>query len=176
MDCRTFRKHHLEFVDDTLSALDTVGMRRHLDECELCARHDTAVRRSLLVVRNLPRIEPSADFGARLDARLRQIGPIDYRAIPRARSRSLGLGALIATAASIATFGYLSVAAMELDGSASQVALAPILASRPEPVAPPIADPAIVASASMTMPVWPTVYMADQAQMHFARLASFPGR
>ncbi len=34
--------------------------------CLECTRHDTRIRRSLLIVRNLPRIEPSADFRARL--------------------------------------------------------------------------------------------------------------
>jgi len=70
MDCREFRAKHVAFVDDTLSLVDTEAMHRHLRGCPRCARRDTAVRRSLLLVRNLPEIEPSADFMSRLNSRL----------------------------------------------------------------------------------------------------------
>jgi hypothetical protein len=45
-------------------------MRDHLDECPDCARRDVWVRRSLLALQALPRIEPSADFRERLYERL----------------------------------------------------------------------------------------------------------
>ena len=45
-------------------------MQRHLDACSRCSRQDTAIRRSLMLVRNLPPIEPSPEFMARLNARL----------------------------------------------------------------------------------------------------------
>ena len=47
-------------------------MYGHLDECERCATFDMAIRRGLLVARNLPSIQPSADFSAKLRARLRE--------------------------------------------------------------------------------------------------------
>jgi anti-sigma factor RsiW len=81
MDCREFGKKHLAFVDDTLSAVDTAAMRRHLHVCSRCARHDTRIRRGLLLARNLPMIQPSADFMERLNARLRELGPIDRYAV-----------------------------------------------------------------------------------------------
>src|SRR5215213_5896341 len=66
MKCREFKSNHVGFIDDLLSAADMSEMRRHLVACPKCATLDTRIRRSLLVVRNLPRIEPSADFFARL--------------------------------------------------------------------------------------------------------------
>jgi hypothetical protein len=74
MDCSAFRRHHVAYVDDTLPGDLVVAAARHAAECPACARHDTAVRRSLLLARNLSRdfapLECSADFGARLEARL----------------------------------------------------------------------------------------------------------
>src|SRR6476659_8394429 len=76
MDCREFRKRHVAFVDDFLSAVEMDAMHRHVRMCSRCSRQDTVVRRSLLIVRNLPTIEPSPDFMARLNARLREVGPV----------------------------------------------------------------------------------------------------
>ena len=71
MDCKTFRKKHLAFVDDTLPGVDVVGMQLHLAECTACEEWDQRIRRSLFVVRNhLGGIEPSANFRTKLDARL----------------------------------------------------------------------------------------------------------
>ena len=72
MDCTDFRRHHLAYVDDTLPGDVLVAAERHRVECAACGAHDTLVRRSLLIAHNLPTIEPSADFSARLEARLRQ--------------------------------------------------------------------------------------------------------
>jgi hypothetical protein len=47
-----------------------VAAERHVRECDACAGHDTAVRRSLMLARNLPPIELSADFADRLARRL----------------------------------------------------------------------------------------------------------
>ena len=73
MDCSTFRRLHLAYLDDTLCADLLVAAECHVIECPACARHDTAVRRALLLARNLPAIEPSADFTERLHERLRAI-------------------------------------------------------------------------------------------------------
>ena len=70
MDCREFRDKHTIYVDLMCSALEENEMREHTRQCPKCARHDTLVRRSLLLVKNLPVIEPSPDFQARLEARL----------------------------------------------------------------------------------------------------------
>src|SRR5687767_656151 len=83
MDCREFKEKHVAYVDDVLSAVETEGMRRHLRACARCARHDTCVRRGLMLARNLPRIEPSADFMERLQARIREIDRFDGAAARR---------------------------------------------------------------------------------------------
>lgn len=70
MDCSAFRRHHLAYVDDTLPGDLLVAAARHAAECPVCARHDTAVRRSLLLARNVCELECSPDFAARLEARL----------------------------------------------------------------------------------------------------------
>src|SRR6185295_8267020 len=71
MDCREFLDKHALYVDLMCSALEENEMRDHVRACPTCSRHDTVVRRSLLLVRNLPNIEPSPDFYARLEERLR---------------------------------------------------------------------------------------------------------
>ena len=71
MTCREFRRKHDAYVDDTLSGVEFDRMAQHRRVCARCAQLDTRVRRALLVARNLPTIEPSADFGERLQARLR---------------------------------------------------------------------------------------------------------
>lgn len=167
MDCRTFHKLHVAYVDDTLSAVDTAGMHAHVARCAPCARHDTMVRRSLLLVRNLPTIEPSLDFNSRLNAKLREIGPasaLNQRPEPFRRFHWL-----TAAVATIATIGTLSIASLEFMAPLPQLALAPVVATRPKPQPPPVANSAIVTSASIGMPVWPTVMTVDQAPMHFVR-------
>ncbi len=72
MNCREFRKKHLAFVDGMMNDWQTGEMYGHLGHCERCERLDIAVRRGLLVARNLPLIQPSRDFMPRLEARLRE--------------------------------------------------------------------------------------------------------
>jgi len=49
MDCRRFRQQHAFYVDDTLSGVDMRAMRAHADGCAACTRHDTRLRRALMV-------------------------------------------------------------------------------------------------------------------------------
>src|SRR5262245_27105118 len=79
MNCREFKSNHVGFVDDLLCAAEMAEMRRHLVTCGTCATLDTRIRRSLLVVRNLPQIEPSADFFERLSEALKQAPPVQKR-------------------------------------------------------------------------------------------------
>jgi hypothetical protein len=164
MDCRTFRKNHAAFVDDTLPGIDIVAGERHLLECEDCARYDTAVRRALLVFRNLPTIQPSADFSRRLSARL-----AEARAIPLSdwRYRGPGLGSFAAAALGVVALGYVTVFAFELTSPTPHLALAPVVTTQPESVPSPMTGSAIAASMSMGIPVWPAMLMAEQASAHF---------
>jgi hypothetical protein len=180
MDCGTFRDNHAAFIDNALDVVELMAMWSHRAECEACAEHDATVRRALLLFRNMPVIEPSPDFGRRLNAKLR----LAERTMARHRFGMRGPSwASFAWAASgVLAAGYIIVAAF--GGAARvterQLALAPVVASAPVPLATidsapvgpvrtsPMASPAIVASVSMGMPVWPAALLAAQAPMHFA--------
>ena len=71
LTCRQFRDLHAEYLDEFLSEELRLAMRAHGDLCPGCATHDVRIRRSLLALQALPRIEPSADFRERLRRRLR---------------------------------------------------------------------------------------------------------
>lgn len=192
MHCSEFRERHCSFVDDTLPGIELVRMQRHMAECPGCAEHDAKIRRSLLVFRNLPSVELSPDFTARLDARLRECrehhvasDTVNFRAV-------LGFGAV----ASILMMGY--VASSFNHPGASQapaiahydmIALPPVVALAQRPAAatpvrarvaartparqPEIVSassplPAMAASVSAGMPIWPAAIFAEQAPLHFA--------
>jgi len=68
--CRQFRRQHAEFVDGFLAEETARAMQGHVNNCPSCATRDVWMRRSLLALQALPRIEPSADFRQRLFERL----------------------------------------------------------------------------------------------------------
>ena len=175
MDCRAFRKHHLAYLDDTLPGDLLVSAERHVLECEECARHDTAVRRGLLLFRNLPPIEPSPDFAARLELRLRSAvddgaGVPDWTHVDTAgtgRRRSASSTVALA-AAGLLMFGYGTRTVIAWNSVPQDVVLPPVVAMIPEPLPQaPLASPALVTSVSASVPVWPVALLADEAPMHF---------
>jgi putative zinc finger protein len=170
MDCREFRDNHSLYVDLRCSALEENDMRQHIRDCPKCSRHDTVVRRSLLLVRNLPTIDPSPDFRARLDARLRTVTPLSAL---RSRPMRPSYSAFAALAAGIAFVTYLATDAIRRAQS-EQLQLPPVVASQPEFEPSPVATPAFVATVPTGMSVWPAIMVASQAPMHFvaAELAS----
>ena len=175
MDCRTFRKKHLAFVDDTLPGIDLAEMYRHVEECEHCAGHDARVRRGLMLVRNLPAIEPSSDFSARLEARLREVRLADRHPelLPRRTGLFGGFGvrsysALAASLTIIGYVGYVAATAADRPHMERELTLAPVIATQPEPALLPIADPVLVASFSTGLPVWPAAMLAEEAPVQFA--------
>lgn len=172
MDCREFRKRHLAFVDDTLSAVDTAAMRRHLHICSHCARQDTRIRRGLLLARNLPIVQPSADFMERLNARLRDVGPIDRHTSPAAASRVFSAVGFSVIAASIMAVTALAGALLRANGPAQDLTLPPVVATLPEAdsTPAPMATPVYVASFMSGMPVWPAVMHAGEASLHMANV------
>lgn len=193
MDCREFRNKHVPFVDDLLPAFEMERMRRHLDSCPRCSRQDTAVRRGLLLVRNLPPIEPSPDFMRRLNARLKALGP-EARTDVVSRPYYSSFGAFTALAAGVAAVAYLAIETSNYFAAPPQLApavasasvapsvpsvpsilsaaAAPVPASAPsmEPVSASMANAAFVASVPTGMPVWPAVLMVGQAPLRFANL------
>ncbi|HEV8445742.1 MAG TPA: zf-HC2 domain-containing protein [Gemmatimonadaceae bacterium] len=189
MDCREFRSKHVAYVDDLLAAVDMEGMRAHLGRCPSCARQDTAVRRSLMLVHNLPTIEPSADFMVRLNARLTEVGP-SLRYAPRS-SLFFSMPAM-STFAAVAA-GIVVVVVMSMRTAhyvvPTQVAAAPVAQaadSSPDlsftaiaaPEATPLANAAYVAAVPMGIPFWPAMLMAGEAPVRFAsmELQSSEGR
>ena len=148
MDCGTFRENHGALIDRSVSDVDLVAMQRHLEECSACAAHDTTVRRALLLFRNMPAIEPSADFSVRLHERLRDVRAESGTAgrIAGARSRASyrgpGVGVFAGLAAGVVAAGYLFVVAPTWSPAVGPLAMAPVVAAAP--ALDPAADQATV--------------------------------
>jgi hypothetical protein len=159
MDCRRFRDLHALLIDERCSALVESEMRDHMAVCARCARHDATVRRSLLLVRNLPDIQPSADFRARLEARLRA------GAQPLDPARRVSLGAFTAIAASL-VLAVLAGIGMMRASAPDELRLAPVVATAPQ-ADPSVISSALVAAVPTGMSVWPAIVAATHAPVHF---------
>lgn len=173
MNCREFRNKHAAYVDDTLSSVDIGAMVLHRQLCERCSQLDTRVRRALLVARNLPTIQPSAAFSQRLHARLEaeRTAGVTLRSAhdtwsPLGRSMLAGHQAIIVAGMLMAAgvTGLVAVTRARDD----IIRMAPVVASVPETDVSPMATPTMVASVSAGMPMWPAVFVAQQAPWHFA--------
>jgi len=70
MDCSRFRTFYSDFADGQLDELAEVACHRHLAECEACRRLHVAYQTGCQALRRQPRLAPSGDFVARLEARL----------------------------------------------------------------------------------------------------------
>lgn len=125
------------------------------------------VRRGLLMVRNLPRIEPSPDFMARLNARLGDLQHVAIAAEVPTPYR-LTSGAFAALAAGLALVGYVALETMHRFGSPAALTLPPVVATAPESPVSPLTSPAYIAGISTGMTVWPAVMMVEQAPQHLA--------
>lgn len=164
MDCREFRDKHFTFVDDTLPGIELVRMQMHISECESCARHDTMVRRSLMLFRSLQPIEPSAKFSERLQCRLREAKAADAAA----GSGSSRVFAAAVAMTSLVMLGYIGVSLRHVD-TQRDIMLPPVVATLPEPATEPAISPApaMVASVPAGLPIWTAAFFAEQAQAHF---------
>jgi anti-sigma factor RsiW len=163
MDCRQFRNEHLAYLDDTLPGTVMAEAQRHLMGCDACAAHDQLVRRSLMMVRNLPELEPSAAFGERLQARLAacKAAPAAmhdddaeaFLAPPPVRAGWRRRPVWLAMAAGVAIVGTVSMNSS--DGRAAEPELAPMLAAAPVPPAPlvPEFSPALLQAMSTGNPM-----------------------
>jgi anti-sigma factor RsiW len=167
MDCREFFDKHVAFVDDTLPGIELVRMQTHIAECENCAKQDAKVRRALLLFRNLPSIEPSADFSERLEARLRRECEGEERFA--STQRNLRRSAIVATLASAAMLGYIATTLSQANSSGDLV-MPPVVATLPEPELTPIttSSPAMFTSVSAGLTIWPAAVFAEQAPVRFA--------
>lgn len=164
MDCREFQDNHFAFVDDTLAGIELIRMQMHIGECEVCARHDAMVRRSLMLFRSLQPIEPSADFSERLQRRLREAKAADAAAGP-VSSRSFATAIALT---SVVMLGYIGVSLRNVD-TQPDLTLPPVVAMLPETGAVAVTSPApaMVASVPAGLPIWTAALFAEQAQAHF---------
>lgn len=169
MDCHFFRKNHLAYLDDTLPGDVMARAQRHVLACDPCAAHDTLIRRSLMVVRSMPVIEPSAAFQSRLQARLAECRA--ERGVERqtvaAPSRTVSPARTILAMAASAVIGTMAFEAFR-DEAAPTLAMQPVLAMPPAPVNPaPYISPALVQAMSTGNPVWPAALIVEEAPVGF---------
>ena len=166
MDCREFSDNHLAFIDDTLAGIELVRMQLHVVECRSCAKQDAKVRRALLLFRNLPSIEPSANFSARLEARLKASQNDNLFLTTQ---RNLRRSAIAATLASAMMLGYIGTTLYQSD-TPRDLVMPPVVATLPEPDFIPITTsaPAIVTSVSAGLTLWPAAVFAEQVPVRFA--------
>ena len=137
-----------------------------MTDCESCAKNDAKIRRALLLFRNLPSIEPSADFSQRLEARLRRES--QCQDLLANTQRNLRRGAIVATLASAAMLGYIATTLYRSD-SPHDLLMPPVVASIPEPFTPITnSTPAIVTSVSAGLTIWPAALFAEQIPVRFA--------
>ena len=167
MNCREFKSKHVGFVDDVLCAAHLAEMSSHLRVCARCSLLDTRIRRSLLVVRNLPRIEPRPDFYELLIERLRHAPePTAARRVP-----SIAASLVVATAALAAAVYFAMAVGVN---RAAPVAPAParsVVATRIEQRVPsPISNPELVPVVPAGVPVWPAMFMVGELPMHLANV------
>jgi len=170
MDCREFRNKHVAFVDDLLPAVDMEAMQRHLAVCSRCSRHNTAIRRSLLLVHNLPPIEPSPEFMTRLNARLEQMSPMSRVDLVAPRPYLSSVGAIAALAAGIFAVAYMAVETTRYYAPTLDANIAPMTANASELVPASVGSGAFVASVPTGIPVWPAVLMVGEAPIRFATM------
>lgn len=162
MNCRGFKSNHVGYIDDVLSAADMSDMRRHLVTCTNCSTLDVRIRRSLLVVRNLPEIVPSADFYLRLSEALKHAPP------PTAKRQPARVAATFAAVtAALAAAVYF---AMAVSAGRTPPVDAPVTttAAAAPSVSTQMSDVAIAAAVPAGVPVWPAMFMIGELPTQFA--------
>ncbi len=173
MHCREFLRKHDAFIDDTLSGVDIEAMETHRRVCEHCSHRDTRVRRALLLARNVPSIQPSAQFSERLNMRLKQeraardLLRVTALSAPSSPSRSIGTYSVVAAGLLMAV-GVASVALRTQAHEQIAVRLAPVVATQPAEFPSALTAPTLVAATPAGMPFWPAVFVAQEAPWHLA--------
>lgn len=157
MRCSEFKDLHCSFIDDTLAGVELVRMQRHVAECSECARIDAGVRRSLMLVRSLTPIEPSPEFSARLDARLRECR-LSQNVVSGHGFRTV---AAIGAVASLVMLAYVAETMRAVGQHPTDIVLPPVVAIAVPPDTTPA--PSIVASVSTGIPIWPAAVLMEQS-------------
>ena len=182
MDCKRFRKQHLAYLDDTMPGDEMAAAQHHVMVCDGCAAHDTLVRRSLMVARSMPVLEPSAAFQARLRARLAECRDEcrdecdDGRTAMAARSallhapRSAGarnrrVAVAVAASAMLGAFVWQGWSA-----PAPELSMQPVIASQPaSPMPVSYIAPELMQAMATGNPVWPAAMVIEDAPAPFVR-------
>lgn len=128
MICQEFLDRYTEFRDGLIAApRELRRFQRHLASCPACRRYDAALRRAVQALHASARIEPSAAFRPRLEARL-----------ARERGRAAAVPARAGLAAAMLVLVALALLVLEV-GRRPQLARVPALppAAFPKPVANP---------------------------------------
>lgn len=169
MDCREFREQHLSYVDDTLPGIELVRMQMHLTECRDCEKHDATIRRSLMLFRSLPSIEPSPDFSRKLEMKLREAKVADAAAMKAGRTRRLGAAV---TLSSVLMLAYIGVSLRQVD-TPQDIILPPVVALATNGDAQTASSsPAeeMIAAVPVGLPLWTAALFAEQTPVHFASI------
>ncbi len=182
MDCKRFRKQHLAYLDDTMPGDEMAAAQHHVMVCDGCAAHDTLVRRSLMVARSMPVLEPSAAFQARLRARLAECRDecrddcYDGRMAMAARSallhaprsaasRNRRVAVAVAASAMLGAFVWQGWSA-----SAPELSMQPVIASQPaSPMPVSYITPELMQAMATGNPVWPAAMVIEDAPAPFVR-------
>ena len=180
MDCKRFRKQHLAYLDDTMPGDEMAAAQHHVMVCDGCAAHDTLVRRSLMVARSMPVLEPSAAFQARLRARLAECRDecrddcYDGRMAMAARSallhaprsaasRNRRMAVAVAASAMLGAFVWQGWSA-----SAPELSMQPVIASQPaSPMPVSYITPELMQAMATGNPVWPAAMIIEDAPAPF---------
>jgi hypothetical protein len=70
VNCERFLNEYSSFRDGELPLWDAAAFRAHLDECASCAHYDRVIDRGVELLLDLPSLEVSDDFNARLQHRI----------------------------------------------------------------------------------------------------------
>mgnify|MGYP007004376951 CR=1 FL=1 len=177
MDCKRFRKQHLAYLDDTMPGDVMAAAQCHVMVCDGCAAHDTLVRRSLMVARSMPTLEPSEHFQARLRARLAECRD-ERRGGRSALAARAALLSAPQSAVSRNSRVVMAVAASAMLGafvwqgwsmaSAPELSMQPVIASQPAmPTPASYITPELMQAMATGNPVWPAAMIIDDAPTHF---------
>lgn len=103
ISCQTYLERYSAYLDHDVSWAERDEMETHADACDACAHYDRVLRRGTDVLRGLPELEVSEDFGERLRWRLHQADFEDGQGRGMARpAQALGtvaVAAMVAVAA-----------------------------------------------------------------------------
>ncbi|HEV2150234.1 MAG TPA: hypothetical protein VGR37_22740 [Longimicrobiaceae bacterium] len=107
MDCERFLEEYSEFRDGFLPPDESRAFEAHRDACASCARYDRVVQRGARIFCDLPELEPSDDFAARLQHRIFHVDE-EMRA-PSRSSSGVPTSALLPIAAALALAAWIPV-------------------------------------------------------------------